>query len=137
MKKVSGLLVGSLFFLICGTVFAEGSQEKIRKIDQEFFSKTWDSRENWIYEANLEVANIMDQKNHVLEYLNKRNFNMATYYIPDFDAGCYRYSKILEAGVSHGFINENVMEEQKQKLLVYREEVSAAVRQSSGGLGIE
>lgn len=137
MKKVWGLLIFSMFFLLYGTAFAEGSQEKIRKIDQEFVSKTWPSRENWIYEVNQEVMNIMSQKNSVLEYLNKGNFGMANLYIPDFDAGCYRYQKILEAGVSYGFINENITEEQKRKLLAYREEVSAAVRQSSGGLGIE
>jgi hypothetical protein len=118
-------------------LYAEGSQEKIRKVDEEFATKTWASRENWVYDANQEVANIMNQKSGVLQYLNEGKFNMANLYIPDFDAGCYRYQKILEAGVAKGFINKNVMEEQKRKLLAYREEVNIAVRRSSGGLGVE
>jgi hypothetical protein len=127
----------SMLFLFCGTVYAEGSQEKIERIDEEFATKTWASREDWLYDANQTVATIMTNKNSAIEYFNQGNFGMANWYIPDFDAGCYRYQKILEAGVANRYIKRNVMEEQKQKLLAYREEVNAAIRRASGGLGLE
>jgi hypothetical protein len=130
-------MVVFMLFLFCGMVYAEGSQEKIKRVDEEFAAKTWTSREDWLYDANQTVAMIMTNKNSAIQYFNQGNFGMANFYIPDFDAGCYRYQKILDAGVSKGYITNAVKEEQSQKLSAYREEVNAAVRRASGGLGIE